>query len=366
VQDVDTLSNNFGDVAAHPELIDLNFPPNSSSSDWVHANSIDYNPELDQIMINSRDFEEFWIIDHSTTTSEAASHVGGTYGHGGDILYRWGNPQSYKRGDVVDKIFSLQHDAHWIPEGMPGEGMIMVFNNGVQRPEGLYSSVDIVMPDINHDGTYNLNNEEPYGPDTLFQTIDGGDTSSFYSPRLAGAQRMPNGNTLICVGAPGRILEFDAVGKTVWHYQNPVGVNGPVEQGFIPPSRDMFRAYRYTPDFAGFIGRDLTPGDPIELEPLPSTCTIWQDSITSVEMPSLTEDEWIIYPNPARTDIIIQSGVFSDCFYELFDILGNRVEAGHAAVGQSISCHQLPSGNYFLRIFDPRNQRHGIKKVIIQ
>ncbi len=72
VQDQDSLSNNFGAVEDHPELIDLNFPNNSISSDWIHANSIDYNPELDQIMINSRDFEEFWIIDHGITTEEAA------------------------------------------------------------------------------------------------------------------------------------------------------------------------------------------------------------------------------------------------------------------------------------------------------
>lgn len=57
-------------------------------ADWTHANAIAYNPRLDQILLSFRNTGEIYIIDHSTTTAQAAGHTGGRYGHGGDFLYR--------------------------------------------------------------------------------------------------------------------------------------------------------------------------------------------------------------------------------------------------------------------------------------
>jgi len=93
VQDYDAGKDNFGVVAEHPELMNLNYP-NLINQDWIHLNAIDYNEELDQIALSSRHLNEIWILDHSTTTEEAASHEGGNSGKGGDILYRWGNPEA--------------------------------------------------------------------------------------------------------------------------------------------------------------------------------------------------------------------------------------------------------------------------------
>ena len=66
----------------------------------------------------------------------------------------------------------------------------------------------------------------------------------FCSPYIAGAQRLPNGNTLICEGATGRIFEVTKGGKKVWEFINP-------------ERRAIFRAYRYGPEFEGFKGKNL-------------------------------------------------------------------------------------------------------------
>src|SRR5262249_17725952 len=116
-------------------------------ADWLHCNSLSYNAEFDQIMVSSPEFNEIWIIDHSTTTAEAASHAGGRSGKGGDLLYRWGNPRAYRAGTVKDQRLFYQHNAQWIPRGFPGEGHLLVFNNGRRRPGGAHSTVDeIILP----------------------------------------------------------------------------------------------------------------------------------------------------------------------------------------------------------------------------
>ena len=87
----------------------------------MHTNSIDYNEEFDQILISVRYFNEIWVIDHSTTTEEAAGHTGGNSGKGGDLLYRWGNPKNIGREPRVINSSLGQHDASWI-EGCPWKG----------------------------------------------------------------------------------------------------------------------------------------------------------------------------------------------------------------------------------------------------
>ncbi len=162
-QDFDTEADNYGVVADHPELIDINYA-NGPQADWSDGNAIDYSPELDQIIVSFRHFSELWVLDHSTTTEEAAGHSGGTIGMGGDILYRWGNPETYGAGDASGQLLFFQHDARWIPPGLPGEGNILVFNNG-PRPAGRFSSVDELVPPVDDMGHYALIQGESFGPD---------------------------------------------------------------------------------------------------------------------------------------------------------------------------------------------------------
>ena len=283
VQDYDPDQANFGVVADHPELIDLNYAASGSgpnAADWIHANAIDYNPTLDQIILSARDFNEIWVLDHSTTTADAAGHTGGTAGMGGDILYRWGNPAAYQRGTEDDRKLWLQHDAQWIAEGLPGAGQMMVFNNGAGRSPS-FSSIDVWSPPLNPDGTYTINAAEAYGPEDLSWTYSDPDPTTFFSPRVSGAQRLANGNTLICEGVEGRLFEVDEEGAIQWEYINPIGFNGPATQGDNPFGNDLFRGYRYTAGSAEVGGCDLTSEATLEFDPIPYDCDLVDSSMVS-------------------------------------------------------------------------------------
>lgn len=329
IQDIDSTKNNYGVIADHPELIDINSNNmqggGPGTADWFHTNSIDYNEALDQIVFSSRPLNEVFIIDHSTTSEEAASHSGGNAGKGGDILYRWGNPEIYHRGDHEDQRLYGQHDAHWIPGGRPGAGSIMIFNNGAGRPEGNFSTIEVIDPPLNG-YNYDLEDGKKYGPEEALWTFEGSGNTGFYSSRISGAQRQPNGNTLICSGNQYRIFEVDPDGKLVWDYINPVNQNGGVSQGSLSSSRDMFRAYRYGPDYPAFEGKDMTPGDPLESNPVPYLCNIY-DMTTSVNEQLSLPGDFQIFPNPSH-DIVNFSGTYlKDHTLIITDITGKIIES---------------------------------------
>jgi hypothetical protein len=231
IQDFDYSKANYGVVADHPELVDINYPL-SSAADWMHTNSIDYNEEFDQIVISIRYFNEIWVIDHSTTTEEAAGHTGGNSGKGGDLLYRWGNPQAYDRGTSSDRKLYEQHDTIWIDEGLPGEGNLLIFNNGVGRH---YSTVDEITPPVDENGEYYLAPDSSFGPTT--QTWVYSPQPSFYASHISGANRLKNGNTLICNGEASKVFEVTPAGTTVW--QLALGVGEVLKIDYILPEEQQ-------------------------------------------------------------------------------------------------------------------------------
>jgi len=244
IQDYDPTKANYGVVADHPELIDINYVVGSSglTPDWLHSNSIDYNEEFDQILISVHNFNEIWVIDHSTITAEAAGHTGGNSGKGGDLLYRWGNPFAYRAGTTSDQKFFGQHDATWIEPGCPGEGNILVFNNGAERPGGSYSSVDEIVPPVDSTGHYYLQPGSAYGPENPIWSYTANPPMSFYAPFISGAQRLPDGNTLICDGPAGRFFEVTPEKVTVWEYVNPYpspSLNRVFKIQYVPPQEPL-------------------------------------------------------------------------------------------------------------------------------
>ena len=244
IQDYDPSEPNYGIVGDHPELIDINFGDQFGYSiyDWLHINSLDYNPQFNQILIDVHNFDEVWVIDHSTTTEEAAGHTGGHYGHGGDLLYRWGNPQAYRRGNSSDEKLFGQHDATWIPSGYPGAGDILVFNNGYNRPGTKYSSVDEFIPPINSSGWYALGNGSVYGPKNFSWDYTADPPTTFYSKVFGSALRLKDGDTLICngQGEPATFFEVTPDGTMVWQYTNPypsLMLNDVFKIDYIPPEK---------------------------------------------------------------------------------------------------------------------------------
>jgi formylglycine-generating enzyme required for sulfatase activity/phosphatidylethanolamine-binding protein (PEBP) family uncharacterized protein len=269
VQANDPAKANYGEVAAHPELVDVNCNGRAVPAFWNHMNSIDYNAALDQIVLTVRGCNEIWVLDHSTTTREAASHTGGRQGKGGDLLYRWGNPAAFQRGAARDKQLVQQHDAQWIPEGCPGAGHFTIFNNGYDRG---WSSIEEIVPPLDASGRYALAPGKAFGPDTPAWHYEAKNRADFFSAEISGAQRLPNGNTLICAGVIGHLFEVTPGGETVWQYVNPMVRGGILAQGEIP-GKDMrghlwnavFKVHRYAPDYPGLAGRSLTPQGVIEL-----------------------------------------------------------------------------------------------------
>ena len=254
VQDYDSSKANYGVVGDNPELVDINYVT-SSQQDLMHSNSIDYNENFDQIVISVRYYSEIWVIDHSTTITEAAGHTGGNSGKGGDLLYRWGNPQAYDRGTSSNRKLYEQHDTAWIDEGYPGEGNILIFNNGVGRH---YSTVDEIVPPVNDNGEYYLASGSAYGP--IVQTWIYSPTPSFYASHISGSDRLSSGNTLICNGESGKIWEVTPEGATVWQYS---GLGEVLKIDYIPPVEQEPPEENNTPDLdcsGSFSWTNITPG----------------------------------------------------------------------------------------------------------
>jgi len=210
----------YGNISDHPELLDINVRGSGNNlgiTDWNHSNKISYNSNLDQVAISCRHMNEIFIIDHSTTTEEAAGHSGGLQGKGGDILYRWGNPQNYDRGTADDQILNAQHGIDWISDGYPGAGNFLVFNNRNQTNPDRSAIIEFESI-ADQNGFYSIEDGQPFGPIDFVWIYQ----SDFFSNVQSGAYRLPNGNTLITVTNQNRIFEVNYSGEIQWEYSQGV------------------------------------------------------------------------------------------------------------------------------------------------
>lgn len=291
IQDFDATKANYGKPADHPELLDFNrgkeLPPyitqdsveilqakgmegrnataGNLGADIFHFNAIKYNADLDQIVFSSPELNELFIIDHSTTTQQAASHKGGHYGKGGDFLYRWGNPQNYQRGDSTNRQMFNQHDVRWIEKGKPGAGHLTIFNNDIRyRGDSMnYSMIIEIATPMDSKGNYYLEANKTYGPEKPVWTYMAPDTLSFHGSFISGAQRMEDGNTFINEGPKARFFEVTKEGKIVWEYLNPYRGNITQPNGDPNPPVPMtfytFRSNFIPANHPALVNRKLEP-----------------------------------------------------------------------------------------------------------
>lgn len=356
IQDFDSTKENYGVVEDHPELLDINYD-NGNNFDWTHVNSIDYNADLDQIIMSARHTDEIYIIDHSTTTAEAASHAGGASGKGGDFLWRWGNPLVYRQGQSFNQKLFGQHDAKWVPAGYADEGKISVFNNGGNGVD-LESMVHLIEPEI-VGGNYTMNGNLFLPSDFDFSW--GGMLLGhvLFEDKKSGCHTLPNGNFMITESGFGLSTEIQKDGTVLWCYKNPTYNNGAVYNQFDSPSlsqNGIFRGEKYMPDFPGFVGKDLTSTGPIEnVNANSDYCVLLQGiedlEYTSIEMVNPVTDGTIQFSESITANAIWIS-----------DVEGREVYREDKFTGSQLNV-QLTPGVYLLQYTNDRQL--ASRKIIV-
>lgn len=302
IQDYSATKSNYVGVGMsisnYPGRLDVNLPGRPVQRDWLHCNSIDYNTNLGQIVINSVG-GEFYVIDHQGTfiAGNPTGSIALAAGPAGDFLYRYGDPARYKQGNppyiftnadwtvstTGNKQIGGAHHVSWIETGLPGAGHFLLFNNAQNLFEHTQQSY---VYEINPYLDAGTNNTGAYvnPPDAGYYTWDppGHDTDKraklmsnqlvwifaaraprgMFSHIGSGAQRLPNGNTLICSDTEGHIIEVTPSGEPVWEYINPVTSDGILKfkRDNWPMYNSIFRAFRYAPTHPALSGRTLTPG----------------------------------------------------------------------------------------------------------
>lgn len=209
--------------------------------DWMHINSMsllgpnkwydqgDERFHPDNIIWDARETNILAII--SKETGKVTWKIGPDYNESKELK---------RMGIIIG-----QHHAHMIPKGLPGEGNILVYDNGGWAGYGvpsMTSPTGVKAYRRDHTRILEIN------PVTLKIVWQHTPTEAgylqpfhshhFYSPFISSAQRLPNGNTLITEGSGGRLMEVTSQHELVWEYISPYW-------GKKFRLNMIYRAYRY-------------------------------------------------------------------------------------------------------------------------
>jgi hypothetical protein len=167
-------------------------PHNSTVCDWTHINTVRELPanrwfeagderfRPGNVMISPRQLDTVYIIDRDTK----------------ELVWEYS-------GDYFGGL-SGQHEPHMIPEGLPGAGNVLIFDNGASP-----------WRDLGHAGMSYVLEINPMTKELVW-VYDKGLT--FHAAYTSSAQRLENGNTLICESAGGRVFEVTPESRTVWEH----------------------------------------------------------------------------------------------------------------------------------------------------
>jgi hypothetical protein len=231
---------------------DFNEP--RGSADWLHINSAtlvgpnrwhdagDARFHPDNVVISSRQANIIAIVARD-----------------GSIAWRLG--PDYRETKAMETIGQIigQHHPHFIPKGLPGEGNLLVFDNGGTAGYGALSPVALEGRDGVRRHFSRVLEIDPVKIEKVWEySLQGLDSYRFFSHYVSSAQRLPNGNTFITEGADGRLFEVTPSGEIVWEYVSPYfGTNQPVNR--------VYRAYRlpyeWVPQLTKPVERAVTPPD---------------------------------------------------------------------------------------------------------
>jgi hypothetical protein len=329
IQYVDPNKPNYMPIAEHPERLNINVPVSSGPGpgggiDWFHENGIDYNPELDQIVFCARYLNEIFVIDHSTTTEEAAGHTGGNAGRGGDFLFRWGKPANYGV-NAPQRIPAAVHDAKWVKPGRPNAGWLMFVNN-TAAPNT--TTIDAINPE--RDGyTY------PWTPGTVWgpSNYQWRHTCLAFASGQSAAEIMPNGNVFVALSGV-YMYEVNSSNQVVWQH-----------------SDSPQKAFRYTCDDPGIIAL---------LGPNP--CGLVTALEEDAQAPAAEGP--MVFPNPT-TGTLHLSGIDPGDVMDLRVLDGTGREVMRPRPSATIDLGTLAGGPYHLLI-DRRDGQRMRRTVMVQ
>ena len=251
IQDYDPTKNNYGVVSNHVGLINANPPTGQNQQFWNHFNGIDYNPQLDQILISCRCNNEIWVIDHSTTTAQAAGHSGGPTAKAATCSIAGVIPSNTNSARKPTRCSGSSTAASGFRPTTPAPATSS-FTTTVMVGRG-YTSVDEIVPPVDAYGNYSRSAGAAFGPTNFYWTYTNNPATNFYCSDIGGAEREPNGNTLITYGTHGTLFEVTTNGTTVWSYINPETTTPLAQGSAIPPDPNMagqwfnevFKVHRY-------------------------------------------------------------------------------------------------------------------------
>ena len=223
------------------------FNKGRGSFDWLHVNSATY-------LGPNRWFDEGdtrFAPNHVIISSREASLLA-IVARDGQVVWRLG--PDFSASPELRRIRQIigQHHAHFIPKGLPGAGNLLVFDNGGSSGYGFATPI---APDGRGAFARATSRVLEINPVTL-ELVWSYTNARFFSTNISGAQRLPNGNTLITAGAGGRMFEVTGDGDIVWEYMYPL-FSGP------NMSNAVYRAYRlpygWMPQLARPDERRVTP-----------------------------------------------------------------------------------------------------------